>query len=621
MENQIGLKAIEELQGMKFFIPNYQRGYRWTSQQVRDLLEDLNDFKKEGGGFYCLQPLVVKKREKDIFKKIKEDAQSLDEVKQLLKEDEWEVIDGQQRLTTIFIILSCLNVNNSYSLEYETRKGSASFLKDISESKSSENIDYYHIHQAKKTIKDWLDPLSYDDRKTFKEKLLSDVKFIWYDSVDNPIQVFTRLNIGKISLTNAELIKALFLNHTNFSGDSDYVKLRQLEIANEWDCIEYTLQNDEFWLFLHEKGYDRPTRIDFIFDLICNQNLLDLDPKNDIGTDSYKTFRYFYEYFRTEKQDIYECWEKVKTYYQIFQEWYDDLELYHYIGYLMAQPSKGIHIDIGILVSKWRESNDKAGFVAYLKKEILDIVNKVDVDRQYSVDGADKRKCLPILLFHNIQTVINQNRTQRNNGKYQLGTFYKFPFHLFKLEAWDVEHINSSTENPENDIETQKEWLLNVYIGADDATKENIRAYFEKADPSLFDTIKKSFRQKEEGDSEDKKSTPEEWRPEDKNRIWNYTLLDSSTNRSYGNAIFSGKRRVIIGKDKGKYIAIPKLKQNGDLELGKEEDARSSFVPPCTKHVFLKYYSPIATDNNYWTKNDADAYLEDIKDCLKILKQ
>ena len=88
--------------------------------------------------------------------------------------------------------------------------------------------------------------------------------------------MFTRLNIGKISLTNAELIKALFLNRSNFNmGDDGYIQLRQREIASEWDNIEYALQDDEFWLFLHnlkEKGYDRPTRIDFIFDLICKQN-------------------------------------------------------------------------------------------------------------------------------------------------------------------------------------------------------------------------------------------------------------------------------------------------------------------------------------------------------------
>lgn len=605
MESKIELKAIKELLGMRFFIPNYQRGYRWTKQQVEDLLNDLNEFEPKDDGFYCLQPLVVKKRERDIFRRIKDEAQNLDEIKQLLKE-EWEVIDGQQRLTTIFIILSCLKTGNLYSLEYETRA-------DIQ--KENDNIDYYHVYKAQETIKDWLYNKNHE---TFKEKLLSDVKFIWYESVDNPIQIFTRLNIGKISLTNAELIKALFLNRTNFGVDdgkkNNYIRSKQLEVASEWDHIEYTLQEDEFWLFLHEKGYDRPTRIDFIFDLICDQNSLSLaeDAIRTIGSDGYKTFRYFYAYFKSGKSDIYECWKKVKAYYQIFHEWYNDLELYHYIGYLIDRNV----VNIKSLVSDWGKSKDKASFITSLKKKIGQTIQQIEggEEHQYKTDGSDKRKSIPILLFHNIQTVINQNRTQRNNSKYQLGTFYKFPFHLFKLESWDVEHINSATENLENDINTQREWLSNAYVGADEATKLDIKKFFDEEDENkrqvLFDSVKERLQPR-----------MEEWTEEEKNRIWNYALLDSSTNRSYGNTIFSGKRRIIIGKEKGKYIAIPKVTKNGKLEIGDEEEAQSSFVPPCTKQVFLKYYTPTATDSNYWTKADAKAYLKDIKDCLNCLNQ
>ena len=50
-----------------------------------------------------------------------------------------------------------------------------------------------------------------------------------------------------------------------------------------------------------------------------------------------------------------------------------------------------------------------------------------------------------------------------------------------------------------------------------------------------------------------------------------------------------------------------------------ERKAESSFVPLCTKQVFMKYYSSIMSDANYWTKIDADGYLSDIKDCLSKL--
>ena len=100
-ENKIELKSVSELLGMKFFIPSYQRGYRWTEQQVKDLLEDIWQFakkKKQEYEFYCLQPLVVKLMSNNDKQKA-----------QLNINEEWyEVIDGQQRLTTIFLILSSL---------------------------------------------------------------------------------------------------------------------------------------------------------------------------------------------------------------------------------------------------------------------------------------------------------------------------------------------------------------------------------------------------------------------------------------------------------------------------------------------------------------------------------
>jgi hypothetical protein len=249
-----------------------------------------------------------------------------------------------------------------------------------------------------------------------------------------------------------------------------------------------------------------------------------------------------------------------------------------------------------------------------LKKKIASEIKKCpSLDYQYKVDGSDKGKCKPILLFHNIQTIVNQNKNNLDNVKYQIGIFHKFPFHLYKIESWDVEHINSNTTNEEDDIMTQKQWLLNVYLSADKEMKTKIHDFFEQVKEEernkLFHEIKNHFPQ------------TDDWTPEEKNRIWNYTLLDSSTNRSYGNALFSGKRQVIIGKDKGIKISIPKMTKDGRLQFIREEKAESSFVPICTKQVFMKYYSPIMSDANYWTKKiDAEGYENDIKECIKKLE-
>ena len=313
-ENKIELKSVNELLGMKFFIPSYQRGYRWTEQQVKDLLNDVNEFiQNKNSDFYSLQPLVVKKRWPEKALEEIKGKTSIEEIENYINKCEWEVIDGQQRLTTIYIILKYLGFEKSYGIDYQTRGKFGSFLDTIKDKtiasdnlndayayiikdyETFDNIDFYHVFTSYSTIKHWFEVEHKDDekvkKKDFISHLLKNVKFIWYESVgEDPIKVFTRLNIGKIKLTNSELIKALMLNRSNFKDESSrHIQLRQQEIASEWDNIEYTLQNDEFWLFLHEKDYRKPTRIDFIFDLICEENPFKVGITN-IGSDDYKTF-------------------------------------------------------------------------------------------------------------------------------------------------------------------------------------------------------------------------------------------------------------------------------------------------------------------------------------------
>ncbi|WP_270491336.1 DUF262 domain-containing protein [Bacteroides finegoldii] len=641
--NTLELKSIAELQDMAFYIPAYQRGYRWTQQQVKDLLKDILEFsgKKGNASIYCLQPLVIVKRlsdEDSVMKRIHE-AKDLNEVRHLLKE-QWEVVDGQQRLTTIRLILEVLQQPHFYDIEYETRKNSASFLdgimNGIPDSNVKENIDYYYIKQAVNCTNNWLKGKDID---RFRNVLLHQVKFIWYETQENnPKEVFTRLNIGKISLTNAELIKALLLNKSNFPND-DYstVRLRQQEIAMEWDVIEYTLQSNEFWLFLNEPGNERSTRIDFIFDMICQEDMLHCKDDQEIQMNGdLKTFRYFNHYFETQKQKeeaIQTIWEKVKEIFQTLQEWFDDKELYHYIGFLIC-----IGKSVNRIYRQWTRYATKSAFREnYLMKAIKESIRYKDIENTvYEVDaevpqefkGGVKQNCRPILLLHNLQTVINQNNVLAENKKYREGVFYKFPFHLYKSEDWDVEHIDSNTENKLNDIQSQREWLLNAYFGLQgEAFKEirkNIKDFFEKFTGKNYEQSEDPDKQKARNERfEELRSSIDDINGNirlsqiEKNKIWNFALLDSSTNRSYGNAIFPAKRRVIIGKDQGKRFFPPTVDENGAIVECKVQEGQSSFIPPCTKSVFLKYYNAASSDFNTWNKEDAIAYMNNIKDTLK----
>ncbi len=103
--SELMLKSVYDLLDKNYFIPSYQRGYRWGKRQIQDLLEDLYNFAcdkdKTDGSFYCLQPIVVKKCDKDT-----KDSNNLQSE---LDNNEWyEVIDGQQRLTSIYLLLKYL---------------------------------------------------------------------------------------------------------------------------------------------------------------------------------------------------------------------------------------------------------------------------------------------------------------------------------------------------------------------------------------------------------------------------------------------------------------------------------------------------------------------------------
>ena len=247
---KLELKLVGDIQG-KFNVKSYQRGYRWNKEEVIRLLDDIYF---SGTNNYCLQPIVVK-----------EDGEY------------YELIDGQQRLTTLFLIYKYMNKASNqfieepkFSLKYETRQESEKFLLDIDLEQKEKYIDFYFMGTAYETIEKWFNEKEKKSTITnFNKYLDENVKIIWYqvDKSENSIELFNRLNIGKIPLTSAELIKALFLSQNNNGINTE----RQEEIALQWDTIERELNNNSFWYFLSNsdtKYYQ--THIDLILDLIAN---------------------------------------------------------------------------------------------------------------------------------------------------------------------------------------------------------------------------------------------------------------------------------------------------------------------------------------------------------------
>ena len=621
--NTIDVRSIASLSGMKFYIPDYQRGYRWTPSQAIQMLSDFEEFCKRNdqgnvasGEYYCLQPIVVKKKE---WTERKGDGRE-----EYI--EGYEVIDGQQRLTTLYIIMKCIwkvceilyPKFQLYSINYETRKeyDSNKFLTEIDQNtgKANEFIDFYYMKSVYDAVYQWIDSKA-ELRNEIARILLEhkfdaeenidlarNVRVIWYevsgDNTSSSIDIFTRLNIGKIPLTNAELIKALLLKKGNFLPSDD--TMRQLQIATEWNSIEQRLQDDSFWYFLYRSDYPftYENRIEFIFDLMKSRT---------IDSEFYHTFNEFnkeLESLKSEKKSeknqrfknqecINKIWDNVKQIYQTFVEWYEDRTLYHLIGFLIEYKA-----DIRTLINA-SKSKKKDEFLNYIKKEISNKLGRLSIDDLSFAEN--KYSIKQVLLLFNILTALKDKKSDM-----------RFPFNKYKMEKWDIEHVCSQTDKTITNENQQRRWIddmLEFFVGSAAEDKVNqhisnleieIKNNPEQARNGLLrselklvnsiNSLRKEGLSNFENVFKEVQSFFNEDKVEDKDNISNLTFLDEETNRSYGNAFFPIKRKRIIAND----------------ELG-------IFVPIATKNLFLKYYSKRSNNLMHWENSDAKDYLA----CLK----
>jgi len=580
-EQQIALKSVNDLRvddsgkSRRFFIPDYQRGFRWSPLQVRQLLDDIREFTQRRNPqpmeFYCLQPLVIKAR---------------------LDAGDFEVVDGQQRLTTLLLIMRHFNERLAeayrqtlFRLDYKTRPSLDAFLDNPTKVAANDNVDFYHLYHAIGTIKTWFEERDSEVEK-IKDALLNHTKVIWFqlEDSDNPVEAFTRLNVGKIPLTNNELIRALFLRRSG-PDDGDATTL-QLRIAYEWDLLEKALQSNAFWYFLSNQPGKSENRIGFLFDLVVRVDGLVPDVEND----AYGIFYTFNQHLKTPGTTPEDEWRKIKQLYLLLEEWFEDRVLYHMVGFLVSQ---GMPI---IDIRKLSANCTKSTFEKRLREEIFRLT--IDEDMPDPPERKVLRECVAnrleelsylshqhniraLLLLFNLATLL-QNR--RSNLRFQ--------FDSFKSERWDIEHIRSVTDDRPERHHERRIWLENSlgYLeskNAEEELREDIRVFLklsqvdavnEVFDP-LYERVLKYFSEANSGEAE--------------HSISNLTLLDESTNRSYKNAVFAVKRQRLL-----------------------ELDQAGIFVPLCTRNVFLKCYSPQVDNVMFWGEDDRDGYLSAIADVL-----
>lgn len=473
-------KIISEITG-NFTIEAYQRGYRWGKDEVEYLLEDIKEI--PDGQKYCLQPVVVK---------------NVNGI--------YELIDGQQRMTTLYLIMKYLKayIDIKYSIEYTTRKsenghmGSKELLEKIDMiddlSSPSSNIDELFIKKSYCTIKKWFNGEK-SKMMSFAIKLQNYVTIIWYevDDDEDSVSIFTRLNIGKINLTNAELVKALFLSRGKKDLEGRYAgnpygieEKKQHEIALGWDSMEKDLHDEKFWTFITNEKSDRyPIRMELLFDMI------EMKPSNE---NNFYTFNKFYERFK-KSDNRYNTWELIERYMQQLKEWYNDFNLFHHIGFLVATgTSVKSLLDIAMNIDNPIKKSDFRLKVLDMIRDRMVFING-EKDNNEEIDYAElnyekhSEFIQRILLLFNIETI-------RQKGDENI----RFPFDRYKNEGiWSLEHIHA--QNSES-LKTNQEWevWLDIHkkslegLEVDSEGKEKIDDVISKMDTVISHINEKGYK-------------------------------------------------------------------------------------------------------------------------------
>lgn len=546
------LKSIKDLENYNFLIPNYQRGYRWSDREVGILLEDIWDFAntEQKDSFYCLQPIVVKQNGK-----------------------QYNVIDGQQRLTTIFLIVKFLNKKDFFVLDYQTRNKSADFLKNIDESVKQElkNIDFFHFIAAYQIITKFFEDKGINDRKKFIDTLLNSCKVLWYEAQEKENDVFIRLNIGKIPLLEAENIKALFLSK-NDELDDDDIKDRaefwyESEIkAREKDDFRYCILSKIMPNDILKDENNKPTLRDDILRIEAYLKAIVQPNKSN----KHYLFDYFYKNYKNKTLNG--EWKKlqsaIKTLSSFASEQSNDIvnrEIFHYLGFLTLS-----NYSIFEIYKKWVDLQDNKEFsntlLQTIKERVKNYIN--DIESLGYGNKEDKDKIFLLLLLFNLEYMILDESSK---------DFFKF--NRFVLEQWSLEHIYAQNSKSIAKIIKDKDnkgisvWLKEVlrYID-DDELKQEVEQNIQNNDfnVSLFAKIDENFKN-----------------DNTLNSIANLALLDRESNSRLGNLIFSQKHKEIY-------------------KLGSQD----KLIPIMTKKVFAKDIEGLDySHKDFFGEKDRKVYL------------
>lgn len=582
--------------GCSFYnIPEYQRGYKWTAANVIQLLEDLKNFKKtDNDQFYCIQNITITKQK---------------------HKDSWcmNVIDGQQRLTTLFILLSYLQRNmkdkiiipSANILKYSIRKSSDQFLRDniltgsiwdnTIDTNSAQTKDQYYMMAVADAIQGWFRDNNLE-AKTILDNLVLIVNEVRPGDEET---VFASLNGGKVDLDGADLVRAILITraakqkypsiisheqlHQIVNDDIDLninisvssrgkinefrVKLGvELDEMNKWwsqnkvkDYFEQLLPNK----ISKNKAFKYSQYpIDLLYYAFYEAYKSKLNNSSDAETLDLRVFENGIDLNGQSGDDHLEFYTTLREFHLTMMEWYNHDEIYNLIGYLMYN-FKGSRISFDLLWKLWQESLSKDEFVCKLKDVIKD-----QIAIPFYNDTKDEGNTLKNALDELRSSILNLQYNWYNND-------FTLKF-LPLVDILPIERIvKKQTKVILSRIENPK------YFRCHGEDKEHVRSQKRIIDESL---------------PEDQKASMIEENKEGLNSIGNIVLLVLGVNRSYGNDPHNEKMDRIIS----------------------EFLINDWYIRPHTFNVFTSKIKSINengdnTQDLYWSREDMIRTVQDIE--------
>lgn len=562
-------------------IPVYQRGYKWKPEQVTKLLEDVNNFVPEDNKFYCLQNItLVPSKTATVF----------------------NVVDGQQRLTTLVLLLSYLNQKEiakgrvrfpENSIRQETNK----FLNEIISVDASnilnkewddfieeypdfDHQDIFYLFTAYQAIDIWFNTSKVDSAE-FTKKLLNQVRLIANSISDDSKEekIFGNLNSKRVPLDGSDLVRAILITRVAYEESrktdttKDIVRINERRVRIGWELDDI----NNWWSKAEVKSYFKRF-VSIKSDEISDGNKLFKDDKYPINlllllfAEKKGESKLTLEFIEKNNNNALELYKEIIKLHSTLKDWFNDREIYHYLGFLFAQSQ----IKFKDVWNWWNtETNTREDFKSRLKTSIKKTVINEETTTSINSDTVnwydeEQTSLVKILILLDVYWSTKSSQVF-------------LPPSAFEKYGHDIEHI--FPQNPK-EVKDKKSYIK--FLIDNNLAKENKKLMTEfetMADEPEFQKQVNEYIQKYVGEIKT-------------NSIGNLVLLDASKNRSIGNNPYSVKRAALI-----------------------DDINRGTYMRPHTLKVFVRYFDSGKdenTDHSHWTNKDILANAKAIENTLNI---